>query len=246
VPLAHTRAMPSAAIESLLVELFVKILRQLDLPTLLRCRQLSRGWYKCIHGEDLGICNKLFRESKTIQSGEPFLFVYILVTDYPQARQDGPPRTAFALGIETIAYVTTHENTIWHPIASNIRRCLDVITGEEPRKLYTFSALDELGLKTAGLRERLREIDGSWPDMLVCVRSTKKLRLAVRSKLPHQICAEALQPVDTHLVNEDGVETGHLVDVIREQLELAPWEMSVRYPVLPLYNWGDWDGIRGW
>lgn len=227
-------------------ELIQQIARNLKFEELSRCRQVSRTWYASIPGSDRTLYEKLFHRSQTPLSGEPFLFIHILVRDYPQRRQDGLSRTAFALSIETIAHADTHGGRSWHPIASNIGRYLDVITGVNRRKMLTFSTLDELGLKTGGLRERWSGTDGGWRDMLVCVPSTKKVRLAVRWKLPHQICEGALQPVDAHLVNEDGVRMSQVVDVIREQLERAPGEMSIQYPVLPLYDFSDWDRIRGW
>jgi hypothetical protein len=86
---------------------------------------------------------------------------------------------------------------------------------------------------------RCRQVSSAW--YLVCVPATQKLQLAVQWKLPHQICAGRPEPVEAHLMNEDCVRMGEVADVIGEQLERAPWEMSIQYTALPLYDWGNWD-----
>jgi hypothetical protein len=233
-------------------ELIQQIARHLNLADLLRCKQVSKQWYRSIPGDDSVLYERLFHGSRTTQSGKPFLFIHMLIRDYRQRQHDGSSKTAFALSIETLSHA---ESGIWHPIASNIGRYLDVITGARGtavgnmlgvKERYAFSSLEELGTKTRNLRERLEATDGAWRDDLVCVPSTRKLRLAVRWKSPRQICAGVLEPVDLHLTNESGVRMGQVADAIREQLERAPGEMSVCYPVLPLYDFGDWDRTRGW
>lgn len=60
--------------------------------------------------------------------------------------------------------------------------------------------------------------------MFVRVPSTERLRLAVRWKLPHQICAGVVEPIDIYITSEAGVRMGQVVYAIRSSWK----ELGVR------------------
>lgn len=153
----------------------------------------------------------------------PFFSIGLATKRLIIRRSKTPTGTDYALNVKHFSLAKG-----WHPLVENMEHYFDLITDEEKSSyFYRFFTLEDLAWKTHEPCQRMEEGYGKWRNMLACIPSAEKVHVVTRREFPYHL--GTWDHVETETMNKDRVRLGQIVDLIREELEQAPWELDDSY-----------------